>query len=134
MKAGFKVNNSFFDKLQMMQDDIAEDAKEHTYQVAERAINNSVPFVDTGAYITSFSVKDSYSSGRGRTSHGKPRNQDPEAKRQESLMQIQGDIEAIDFMNAERVVISNGAPHASEVEKNHGIFEMIRQDFKQYGR
>lgn len=130
MKAGFKINNSLFDKLDMLQQDIAEDAKEHTYAVAERAINNSTVFVDTGAYITSFSVKDSYSSGRSRTSHNKPRGQDPEAKRQESLMQIMGDIESIDFLNAERVVISNGAPHANEVEKKYGIFELIRQDFK----
>jgi len=98
--------------------------------------------VDTGAYVTSFSLVSAGSGGgRSRTSKGKPRNQNPSQKKQEGYNQLRGDIQALNLKqmledgNA-RVTLRNRAPHAGAVEYGEGwrtpgyaVFAKVRRKF-----
>lgn len=87
--------------------------------------------VDTGAYITSHSIRSTRGAGRSRSSHGKPRGQNPEAKAAEALEQLMGDIAALPA-DQQEVYLTNNAPHANIVEYTHGyaIYEGVRNRAK----
>src|SRR6056297_2354580 len=54
--------------------------------------------VDTGAYVTSFSlVRAGAGGGRSRTSKNKPRNQNPSQKKEEGYSQLRSDIQALNL-------------------------------------
>jgi hypothetical protein len=97
--------------------------------VAEDLVNTTVQTntVDTGAYITSHSITTTRGAGRSRTSHNKPRKQDPSVKAAESLAQLQGDIAALP-PDQTLVYITNNAPHANNVEYTLGraIYSSVR--------
>jgi mRNA-degrading endonuclease RelE of RelBE toxin-antitoxin system len=130
MKARVKVNKSLDKKLERLEQTAEERVKDELVDVAQFAVSRSP--VDTGAYVTSFSIKNSYSSGRSRTSRNKPRRQSPQAKREEGLSQMLGDIETLKPLEEPLIVISNGSPHATQVEKLHGyaVFAQIRNKFQ----
>lgn len=89
-------------------------------EVSQYAV--SISPVDTGAYVTSFSIgKQGFGGGRARTSHNKPKNQNPEAKKQESLEQLYGDIASMRIKEdigttPVKVTLRNRSPHANIVE------------------
>lgn len=98
----------------------AQRVEDKLKDVAEYAV--SISPVDTGAYVTSFSlVSGGSGGGRSRSSAGKPRNQNPEAKRQEGLGQLYEDINGLAIKqdledgNA-KFTLRNRAPHANDVE------------------
>jgi len=129
MKA--KVNVSGVKKkMQLLEQKAEEEVKDQLIDVAQFATTRSP--VDTGAYVTSFSMKHSYSSGRGKTSHNKPRGQDPQAKRSDGLSQLVRDIQALEPLENPLVVLSNGSPHASDVEYKHGyaVFAQVKDKFR----
>lgn len=131
MKARVKFNKASLDKKLMMLEQTAEErVKDELTDIAQFAVTRSP--VDTGAYVTSWSMKHSYSSGRSRTSKNKPRGQSPEAKRQEGLSQLLMDIETLRPLENDLVVISNGSPHADVVEYKHGyaVFAQIKDKFR----
>ena len=78
MKASFKVNKSAlrseFDKIR---DHCEMEAKDLAEDIADSAITFSTPFVDTGAYITSFSFSTGAGRPRGKSSRRKQGNQPP---------------------------------------------------------
>jgi len=117
-------------KMQLLEQKAEEEVKDQLIDVAQFATTRSP--VDTGAYVTSFSMKHSYSSGRGKTSHNKPRGQDPQAKRSDGLSQLVGDIQALEPLENPLVVLSNGSPHASDVEYKHGyaVFAQVKDKFR----
>ena len=131
MKSTFKVNksvlNSEFDKIrawgEMQARDLAED-------IADSAITFSTPFVDTGAYITSFSFSTGAGKPRGNSSHRKERNQPPAQKASEGRALLEVDLGKINFEEVSIVTLRNGAPHGSSenwgVERNHRVFERLR--------
>jgi len=131
MKSTFKVNksvlNSEFDKIrawgEMQARDLAED-------IADSAITFSTPFVDTGAYITSFSFSTGAGRPRGKSSHRKERNQPPAQKASEGRALLEVDLGKINFEEVSIVTLRNGAPHGSSenwgVERNHRVFERLR--------
>lgn len=98
--------------------------------------------VDTGAYVTSFSMgRAGFGGGRSRTSKGKPKNQSPSQKKQEGYQQLQSDIQGMNLKqmiedgNA-RVTLRNRAPHAQAVETGenwqspgYAVFAKIRRKF-----
>ena len=99
--------------------------------------------VDTGAYVTSFSMlKAGSGGGRSRTSNNKPTNQNPEVKKQEGYNQLQSDIQNLNIKQMledgnVRVVIRNRAPHAKDVENGtswnspgYGVFAKLGARFK----
>lgn len=140
MKARVKFNKASLDKkLLLVEQTVEERVKDQMVDIAQFATSRSP--VDTGAYVTSFSMKHSYSSGRGRTSKGKPRNQSPDAKRQEGLSQLLSDIETLKPLENDLIVLSNSSPHAksveygNEVDKRWGkpgyaVFTQIKDKFR----
>lgn len=87
--------------------------------IAEDLVSSSKTFVDTGAYITSHSITTTRGAGRSRTSHNKPTGQSPEAKGEEALSQLMGDIASLPA-DQTTVYIANNSPHANIVEYKHG--------------
>lgn len=119
----------------------AEKVEQRLKDISEYAV--SISPEDTGAYVTSFSIgRAGFGGGRSRTSHNKPRNQNPGAKRQEALGQLYSDIEGLAIKqdledgNA-KFTLRNRAPHANAVEdgsnwkKKDGyyVFTKIRRKF-----
>ena len=128
MKA--KVNPSLQKKMDLLGQKAEEQVKDQLVDIAQFATTRSP--VDSGAYVTSFSMKHSYSSGRGRTSNNKPRGQDPQVKRSEGFSQLSGDIQSLKPLENPLVVLSNGSPHADEVEYRHGyaVFAQVKDKFR----
>lgn len=98
--------------------------------------------VDTGAYVTSFSIKRAGAGGgRSRSSENKPRNQNPETKRAEAYGQLLTDIEALNISDMiengnVRITLRNRSPHARDVEdgsnwrsSGYHVFSRIRRKF-----
>ena len=98
--------------------------------------------VDTGAYVTSFSIKRAGDGGgRRRSSENKPRNQNPETKRAEAYGQLVTDIQALNISDMiengnVRITLSNRSPHARDVEdgsnwrsSGYHVFSRIRRKF-----
>jgi hypothetical protein len=119
----------------------AQQVENRLEDIAQYAVNISP--VDTGAYVESFSIGRAGSGGgRSRTSHGKPKNQNPEAKKQQALGQLNADIAALPIEqmledgNA-RFTLRNRAPHANTVEDGSSwkrtdgyyVFTKIRRKF-----
>ena len=131
MKARVNFNKGALDKkLLLAEQTVEEKVKDQLTDIAQFATSRSP--VDTGAYVTSFSIKHSYSSGRSRTSNNKPRGQSLEAKRQEGLSQLVADIETLKPLENDLIVLSNGSPHANEVEYKHGyaVFSQVKDKFR----
>jgi len=132
MKASFKVNKSAlrseFDKIR---DHCEMEAKDLAEDIADSAITFSTPFVDTGAYITSFSFSTGAGRPRGKSSRRKQGNQPPAQKASEGRDLLESDLSNINFdENLSMVTLRNGAPHGSSedwgVERNHRVFERLR--------
>ena len=98
--------------------------------------------VDTGAYVTSFSIKrGGDGGGRRRSSENKPRNQNPETKRAEAYGQLVTDIQALNISDMiendnVRITLRNRSPHARDVEdgsnwrsSGYHVFSRIRRKF-----
>lgn len=105
--------------IQKIEKDLQEVRTQFLINMAEDIVSSSKPFVDTGAYITSHSIRTTRGAGRSRTSHGKPTGQSAEAKATEALEQLMGDINSLP-KDQEQVFLTNNAPHANIVEYTHG--------------
>lgn len=117
--------------IKKIEQDLDKVRDEFLNNVAEDVVNASKPTVDTGAYITSHSIRVTRGAGRSRTSHGKPKKQSPEVKAAEALNQLRDDIAALP-PGQEEVYLSNFAPHANLVEYKHGyaVYESVRNRVK----
>jgi len=114
-----KINKSYYDKLRLLEQTAEDMVRDRLVSMAQDAVTLSP--VDTGAYVTSFSYKTNSSSrGRGKSSKGKPRGQNPQAKRQEGLDNLVTDLNAIDLSETKSVTLRNDSPHAEAVE--HGEY------------
>ncbi len=125
-----RVNPSLLKKMELLEQTAEERVKDKLTDIAQFATSRSP--VDTGAYVTSFSMKHSYSSGRSRTSRGLPRRQNPQDKRQEGLSQLSADISTLEPLGDNLVVLSNGSPHANDVEYKYGyaVFAQVKDRFR----
>lgn len=113
--------------IQKIEKDLQDVRDEFLTNMAEDIVSSSKPTVDTGAYITSHSIRTTRGGGRSRSSHNKPKGQSPEAKAAEALDQLMGDIAALPA-DQQQVFLSNNAPHANIVEYTHGyaVYEGVR--------
>ena len=102
----------------------------------------SVSPVDTGAYVTSFSIgRAGFGGGRMKTSDNKPRNQNPESMKAEGYGLLLSDIESMDVKSMVesgnvKFTLRNRSTHARDVEdgenwKKDGyhVFAKIRNGF-----
>ena len=130
-----------FSKLKGRLNDLAEEKiEERLEDLADYATRISP--VDTGAYVTSFSIKRAgQGGGRSRSSENKPRNQNPEAKRAEAYGQLITDIQALNISDMleqgnVRITLRNRSPHARDVEdganwrsSGYHVFTRVRNKF-----
>lgn len=130
-----------FSKIKGRLNDMAEEAIEERLEDLSDYATRISP-VDTGAYVTSFSIKRAgQGGGRSRSSEGKPQNQNPEAKRAEAYGQLVQDIQALNISDMiengnVRITLSNRSPHARNVEdgtnwrsSGYHVFTRIRRKF-----
>ena len=133
--------DSFKNKLE---DRVASEVEEQFDRIASYAVYVAVPdqSIDTGAYVTSFSIgKAGFGGGRSRSSDNKPKNQNPQAMKDQAYSQLIGDIDRIDFKvmlesGDARFTLKNRAPHARDVEdgtnwrrSGYHVFAKIRNQF-----
>jgi len=133
--------DSFKNKLE---DRVASEVEEQFDRIASYAVYVAVPdqSIDTGAYVTSFSIgKAGFGGGRSRSSKNKPKNQNPQAMKDQAYSQLISDIDRIDFKamlesDNTKFTIRNRAPHARDVEdganwrrSGYHVFEKIRRQF-----
>jgi len=101
--------------IKKIEEDLQKVRDEFLLNMAEDVVASSKPTVDTGAYITSHSIRTTRGAGRSRTSHNKPTGQSPDAKAAEALEQLKGDIAGL-ANDQTQVFLTNNAPHAKFVE------------------
>lgn len=106
---------SLTSRLKKIEDDLDKIRTEFLLNMADDIVTSSIPTVDTGAYITSHSIRTTRGAGRSRSSHNKPSKQNPEAKAEESFNQLIEDIAALP-KDQDQVFLTNNAPHANLVE------------------
>lgn len=126
IQATIRVSNSLKGKKKLTEDRVESVLRSKLLAIAETAVGFSP--VDTGAYVTSHSIKPSGSSyGRGVSSRRKPPRQEAEAKA-ESMDNLRGDISAMDVNDMKKVTLRNDSPHAQAVEYKHGyaVFAKVR--------
>tara|TARA_R110000772_G_scaffold250239_1_gene364854 strand:- start:170 stop:568 length:399 start_codon:yes stop_codon:yes gene_type:complete len=127
MKSKIKVNSSLKKKLSRIREIADNGVEEELHQIADTAINLSVPFVRSGAYITSFSFNTAAGRPRGYTLHGRPQA-DPQERANVGRQQLTSDIDRIkDPSEVGTIVLRNNAPHAgyTAVEKWYRVFEQV---------
>jgi len=114
-----RVNPSLDKKMQTLRDSVFGSVHEIFQGIAADAVRMTP--VDTGAAVTSFSFKANRSSGRSRTSRGKPRRQNVTAMKKIGYDQLMADLAAIDFRSVKSVTLSNGAPHWTYFNNNNRV-------------
>ena len=133
--------NAFKDKIENR---VADEVEQKFDEIASYAVYVAVPdqSIDTGAYVTSFSIGPAgFGGGRSRSSDNKPKNQNPQAMKEQAYSQLIGDIDRIDFKTMlesgdPRFTLKNRAPHARDVEdganwkrSGYHVFAKIRNQF-----
>jgi len=118
-----KINPSFYKKMDELELQVEDAVGSKLMSIAETIVNFSP--VDTGAYVTSHSVKSNTSSrGRGKSSKGKPKA-DKAAKKSEGLNNLMEDINALDLSSTQRFTFRNDSPHAQAVDRRYNIYGAI---------
>lgn len=122
----------------------ADEVEEKFEDIASYVIYEAVPdqSIDTGAYVTSFSLGPAgFGGGRSRSSNNKPKGQNPSVMKDQGFAQLQYDIQNIDFEGLvesgnTRFTIRNRSPHAVDVENGENwsssgyhVFARIRSRF-----
>jgi len=129
------INKSFFAKLEALEQEAEDAVKDTMTNLAALAVSYSP--VDTGAYVTSFSIVPSGSGGgRMRSSKDKPRGQDLQAMRDQGYQQMIQDLNRIDMKTVKSLTLRNRSPHAKDVEDGgvgwrrdgYHVFRKLRND------
>ena len=133
--------NAFKDKIENR---VADEVEQKFDEIASYAVYVAVPdqSIDTGAYVASFSIGPAgFGGGRSRSSKNKPKNQNPQAMKDQAYSQLVADIDRIDFeamleSGNTRFTLRNRAPHVRDVENGanwkrsgYGVFTRIRDKF-----
>lgn len=115
IQATIKFDKAALDqKMLLLEQTVESKIKDRLIDMAQFIVTRSP--VDTGAYVTSHSLKTNRSRGRGKTSRNKPRAANPQAKREEGLQNLLDDINKVDLMNTTKIIFRNDSPHAQAVE------------------
>ena len=122
----------------------AKGVEEKFEDIASYVIYQAVPdqSIDTGAYVTSFSIGPAgFGGGRSRSSVNKPKGQNPSVMKDQGFAQLQYDIQNINFESLvesgnTKFTIRNRSPHAVDVENGdswagdgYHVFAKIRRKF-----
>lgn len=120
-----QVNTTLEDKLAELDDEMKEDKRRLVEDRAIAALVYSQPFVDTGAYITSWSIATGAGRPRGKSSHGRRKDANKEQMFNEAYGNIKSDLSKLD-MSKDEFTLRNGAPHEPYVETKHKVFARLR--------
>lgn len=131
MEWKFNLNEkSVSGKLKQIEDMAEARVKAELKNIADSLVeaNISGKFpVDTGAYILSHTFKPTgVSGGRGYTSRGKPRGQDPATKVEQSRAQLYSEIDAADITSSRAGIFRNRAPHSGVVEQKYNVYRIAK--------
>jgi|11BtaG_2_1085332.scaffolds.fasta_scaffold03321_5 hypothetical protein len=119
-----RIDRYFDNKLEQVDRTIEDAVGQKLTEIAQTIVHHSP--VDTGAYVTSHSVKSNTSSrGRRKSSKNKPKALDKQGKKAEGLGNLIEDIQALDLENNSRFTFRNDSPHAQAVEKREHIYGAI---------
>lgn len=125
-----KINPSFYRIMEEVEEGLEEGTKRQLHNIAHDATNMSTPYVDTGAFVTSWSFNVGRGRPRGKSSRNKPKGQNKEAKAAEGLALLKGDLARLDLKNTTAVYLRNGAPHAKYVNsKGPRIIQRLRNKY-----
>jgi len=127
MKQSVKVNTSLKNKLQMLEDTVGQKLDTELRNIAISAVGWSP--VDTGSYVTSFSYSLTQPFLRSVNSKGKPKGQSRQTFVDQGLSELMSDLNSIDLMSSESIILSNGSPHATDVENRYLVFGKIRREY-----
>ena len=122
---------SLTSRLKKVQDDLDKIRDQFLTNMADELVQESIKTVDTGAYITSHSIRTTRGGGRSRTSRNKPQGQDPQFEAAEALSQLYDDIAAIP-KDQVQVFLTNNAPHANVVEYGNATWKKYPNGYKIY--
>lgn len=111
-KDSFKVNQSFYNKLEHLEALALTTVKERLEDIAQTAVAYSPS--DTGAYVTSFSFTAGAGRPRGKSSKNKPKGVDKRQEGYDNLMQDLTRFKSIEDLDT--VELRNGSPHQYDVE------------------
>lgn len=88
--------------------------------------------IDTGAYVTSFSITAGRGRPRGKSSRGKERdNPNKSGLAEVGRANLYSDITRLDLKNTNSITLRNNSPHAKFVEYKHKyyIFAKVEREF-----
>ena len=119
----------------------AEAVEERLEDIAQYAVVISP--VSTGAYVNSFSIgRAGFGGGRSKSSDNAPRGQNEQAKKQEAMDNLNGDIGGLNIKQdleagTARYTLRNRSPHAQDVEDGTGwrntdgyhVFTKVKRKF-----
>ena len=133
---GVKINNSFYQKIDAINEKIESEVGEKFFAIARTAVLASP--VDTGAFVNSWSFKDNLGGGRSKSSRNKPRGVPEQPQKLTSLRNLAKDINVAlsgDSKRGYRKVgieipvgeyyFLNRAPHAQKVEDRYNIEDRV---------
>jgi hypothetical protein len=126
-----KQTVSIQQKLDKFVDEVVEDdVKLLLMDLVDDVALWSTPTVDTGAYITSFSLNTGRGRPRGKSSKGRPRKQNKQQKADEARANLYNDVNKLpDLVNKQSVQLRNGSPHAQDVENKYKVFARVRREY-----
>ena len=111
-----QVAPSFYKKMERLEVDIEDAIKSKLMRMSRDAVNLSP--VDTGSYVTSFSISTGAGRPRGKSSDNKPKYQNEQSMKDLGYTQLVSDINKLEPLKTPSFVFRNGSPHAEAVE--HG--------------
>ena len=133
---GVKINNSFYQKIDAINEKIESEVGEKFFAIARTAVLASP--VDTGAFVNSWSFKDNLGGGRSKSSRNKSRGVPDQPQKLTSLRNLAKDINVAlsgDSKRGYRKVgieipvgeyyFLNRAPHAQKVEDRYNIEDRV---------
>ncbi len=129
-----KINKGALDaKFKRAEELFGEKVEEKLVSLGSYAVQISP--VDTGAYVSSFSIRPrGSSSGRRRTSEGKPSltTGAKQGAKDSAKAALQQDVERFrdDILDREGAVLTNRSPHAQDVEQDHLVFSRTKDRFR----
>jgi hypothetical protein len=120
---GATVSRSVRKFMKDVSKDLDTKLKDSAMDMATAAIQESP--VQTGAFVTSWTVSDRSNRGRSRTSRGRPKRSESEAKTEASLL-VSNDIDALPE-ETRNIYLNNRAPHTWSALKNRpDFFENVK--------
>jgi len=124
------VSPSFQKKMSRMDELVGERLEEQLVSLGKYAVQISPVY--SGAFVESWSLRP-VGSGGGRSRQSRPNPApDKQAKKEEAKSMIENDAVTYAEQIGEQggAVLTNRAPHATEVEKEHAVLSRVKDRFR----